>query len=401
MLLYGAIDHDARVIREATTLREDGNDVVVYSLAGAGSPGNLPFESRPVRPGRGVVPGAASPFREQKLGWLGRLGARIRWLIGYGASFGGWLRAVGRVATPADVWHGHDLFGLMAASWLARRHGGVVVYDSHELFLEAGSAARLPQLIRRVLGRVEGHLARRAAVVITVNRSIARELASRYRVRPVVVMNCPPLPELDQPPRLRRALGLPAGRIVMYHGALNPGRGVEELVDAIPSIVGNAVVVLLGDGDLAPRYVEQAGARPNDARLYVHPAVPVDELPAWISEADVGVIAFQPIDRNNRYGTPNKLFEYLSVGVPVVVSDFPEMASIVCDAGVGETCDPTRPDSIAVGVNLLLSEPDEERASRRFRARALAETRFNWAVESLALRRAYDSIASLPATVPE
>jgi glycosyltransferase involved in cell wall biosynthesis len=392
MLLYGEITHDARVIREASTLTECGYTVVVYSLASHRWRADLPFEVRAFPPGRGVAPGAPSPFRTGRPTALGRMVARIRWVLSYGLAFAGWVRAVGRASSPADVWHGHDLFGLVAASWLGRRHGGVVVYDSHELFLEAGSAVRLPGAVRRSLGWVEGSLARRAAAVITVNRSIAIELEQRYRVRPTVVMNCPPLPDMKLPRRLRSEVRPRPKRLVMYHGALNPGRGVEQLVLALPEIDQSAGVVLLGDGDLMQKCADEAATPPLAGRLYVHAAVPVEELPAWIAEADIGVIAFQPIDRNNEYGTPNKLFEYLSVGVPVVVSDFPEMARIVREADVGETCDPTRPESIAAAVNRLLSETDADRLARRARARALAESRYNWAIESRALLRVYGSI---------
>jgi glycosyltransferase involved in cell wall biosynthesis len=401
MLLYGEITHDARVIREASTLTECGNTVVVYSLASDRPPLDLPFEVRAFSPGRGVVPGAPSPFRTGRPTALGRMIARIVWVLSYGLAFAGWVRAVGRASTPADVWHGHDLFGLVAASWLGRRHGGVVVYDSHELFLEAGSAARLPGALRRGLGWVEGWLARRAVAVITVNASIATELEKRYRVRPTVVMNCPPLPEMELARRLRAEVRPRPKRLVMYHGALNPGRGVEQLVLALPEIDQGAGVVLLGDGDLMQECVDLAATPPFADRLYVHAAVPVQELPAWIAEADIGVIAFQPIDLNNEFGTPNKLFEYLSVGVPVVVSDFPEMARIVREADVGETCDPTRPESIAAAVNRLLSETDADRLARRARARALAESRFNWAVESRALLGVYGSITFGAAEGPD
>jgi glycosyltransferase involved in cell wall biosynthesis len=117
--------------------------------------------------------------------------------------------------------------------------------------------------------------------------------------------------------------------------------------------------------------------------------VPIDELPSWVAGADVGVIAFQPIEANNLLATPNKLFECLAVGVPVVVSDFPEMRAIVDTWGVGATCDPRSPASIADAVRDVLAR--DRRASFTACRRAAME-RYSWQRQSSRLLEAYDRI---------
>jgi glycosyltransferase involved in cell wall biosynthesis len=148
--------------------------------------------------------------------------------------------------------------------------------------------------------------------------------------------------------------------------------------------------VVLGNGELTPDLAEQSQRPELRDRLFLHPAVPIEALPAWIAGADVGVIAFEPTDRNNVLGTPNKLFECLAAGVPMVVSDLPEMARIVRETGAGVSCDPTNPASIAAAIRSILDEPTASRAERRHRCRSAALAEYNWQHEFAKMRALYE-----------
>jgi glycosyltransferase involved in cell wall biosynthesis len=396
MLLYGEIEHDSRVRREMSTLAAAGHSVTVATLTA--SP-RAPFELDgahivPLAPRhRELLPGADSPYLNAGApGKLGRMLARIRWAKGYAGTYRSWNQAALRTMPPADVWHGHDLLGLLTARNLQKRHGGGLVHDSHELFLEAGSAAKLPRPARALLGRFEGGASRKADAVITVNPSIAIELHRRYGVDPVVLMNCPPLAPERERGKLRDHLDLGKRPLILYHGAISPDRGVEQLVDAIPLLPADTAVVLLGYGNLVDHYTSLAGEADYRGRLYVVPAVPIADLPNWVCDADVGIIAFQPVDRNNVLGTPNKLFEYMEAGVPMIVSDFPEMRRIVTETGAGIARDTSSPASLAAAIEELLGEPKEQRLARRRSARAAAETTYNWAVQSRQLLGIYERL---------
>jgi glycosyltransferase involved in cell wall biosynthesis len=110
-----------------------------------------------------------------------------------------------------------------------------------------------------------------------------------------------------------------------------------------------------------------------------------------VAGADVGVIAFQPIERNNLLATPNKLFECLAVGVPVVVSDFPEMGRIVRESKVGATCDPGSPSSIAAAVSAVLAG---DRDAWSAACRTAATERYSWQRQAAVLLEAYDRIGA-------
>ena len=103
-------------------------------------------------------------------------------------------------------------------------------------------------------------------------------------------------------------------------------------------------------------------------RVFVLPAVTPGELLDWTASADVMVMAIQPTTVNHRFTTPQKLFEAIAAGVPVVASDLPGMAPIVRESGVGELCDPTVPVSIAAAIRRIV-EPARRRAGRARGAR--------------------------------
>jgi glycosyltransferase involved in cell wall biosynthesis len=393
--VYNDAAHDSRVAREADALVASGRAVLVVAHTAPGLPATEERDGwRLVRVGSAdrVRPGDATP--------RGTAIERARWLARYVSGLREWSGAAATAAlswasaAPGVTWHGHDLTGLLAAATARRTRSGPLVYDSHELFMEQGAAARLPGPARRAVAALERRHARRADLVLTVNDGIADELAARYGIaRPTVVMNCPVV--ADDPPDwrtspLRTGLGLGERRVMLHHGGLADGRGIVETIAALDDLPADVTLVVLGDGELVPA-IRQAVPRIGLDRLIHHPAVPVGELGDWVAGADVGVIAFQPVERNNLLASPNKLFECLAVGVPVVVSDFPVMGRIVADAGVGRTCDPTSPTSIAAAVASVL---EGDRDGWRAACRDAAVSRYSWQRQSRVLVEAYDALAS-------
>ncbi len=393
MFVYGDASHDSRVVREADALAGSGRAVLVVGHTAAG----LPNEEQ--RDGWKLIRvGAPDAVRPGDPGARRTALERARWLTRYGAGLLEWVGAAAEAAVDwaaeaADVaWHGHDLTGLLAAARAQRTRPGALVYDSHELFMEAGAAARLPGPARRMVARMERRHARRADLVITVNGGIADELAARYGIRrPHVVMNCP-IVEPDPPPRLasplRTRLDLGDRPILLHHGGLVDDRGIVETIEALDRLPPEVALVLLGNGELVPTIQAASRERP-DRRVLHHPAVSVEDLPAWVAGADVGVIAFQPVERNNLLATPNKLFECMAVGVPVVASDFPEMRAIITGAGVGATCDPTSPDSIAAAISTVLNG---DRAGWFAACRTAATERYSWQRQAQVLLDGYDAL---------
>ncbi len=400
VLLFGnSAEHDSRAVRMTRTLLGAGCAV---TWIGRAAPGLAEREERPgyqllrvpVPTGPRWLPAPRLPDEGEpgpRHGALARFlregPGRLLQALRYQWVARRWAAAVEQVAPPADLWQADGLVMLPVALRLRARHGGRVLYDSLEIHVESGRFARLPRPWKWLLARQERRWARTVDAVVTVSRPYADVLERRLGVRPAIVMNCPPAPpdpapgEPGGPPRPRRfhdVLGLPPeAPVVLYHGYLFPHRGIERLFEAIASVPG-AHLVVMGFGPRFGAYQGRVAALPYAGRVHVVPGVPPEELLDWVASADVAAMPIEGNTLNHRLTTPNKLFEALAAGVPVVASDLPGMAAILRETGAGLTCDANDPADIARAIRSILEATEGERAAYRDRALAAARTTYNW-----------------------
>ncbi len=452
MFVRNDATRDSRVLREARSLTDHGHDVTIVALMPSG--GGLPVTERGA--GFGIVRVSSPTDWRLVWGWLrypwrmrGRFVGALKnavhrgpagipmilavlvaviltipltlirapivavrrnrapqsgvidWMLAWRFGALGWARDAGRLAPSADVYHGHDLPGLAAAVAAADRDGATVVYDSHEVFLESGTYAVLPGWVRAWIGRLERHLAGRAAALVTVNPMIAAELERRLPIKQVVIVhNCPPRWSPPDPPRnlLRTAAGVPPDApLLLYHGVFTKHRGLEQL--ALASLepgLERAHVVFLGYGASRPEVDALVADARFGGRVHVLDAVDPSVLLDWVTGADVGVIPGQPSTLNHLLSSPNKLFESLAAGIPVAIMDFPYVHRIVLDdpgGPLGTVCDPTDPASIARAVRSIIERPDEERLALRARCLRAAHETWNWESEVARLVELYAGLS--------
>jgi glycosyltransferase involved in cell wall biosynthesis len=286
-----------------------------------------------------------------------------------------------------DVVHSCDLEGLVTGRRVARRLGVPHVHDCHELFLERVAFSRLDKAI---LGRIERRNVRGADVITVVNQSIGDEYAQRFGVQSVVVRNCADRPDRIVPRDIRGLALLPPGvDVVLYQGGLQGGRGLHEVVQSAQWLPAGAFLVFLGFGPLREELEELAVDLDLVDRVRFVEAVPPDELLGVTATASVGIVPYQPVSLNNKLSLPNKIFEYLTVGLPVVVSDVPELRRIVLGAGCGRTYNSFDPRSLAAAVTEVL-EPTA-RATAAVAAREYGEAN-TWEAEQRILHGVYDDL---------
>jgi glycosyltransferase involved in cell wall biosynthesis len=444
MVVLNAVTHDRRVIREASTLASAGCDVTVFGTTDIA--GLLPTEEQhpdgfrivrvpiPPRPklwssrrrdysdawttlrtGPWTAARAARALRSAPW-WAAKStiaagpyalhvasAGTASWLLNSQSRWRQWRRAVLAAVPASDVFHGHDLTGLGVAVAARKRHGGKVIYDSHDLFIEAGANATRPGPVRRILAEIERHWYRQADLLITVNRGIADELVKRYGPKPLaVVHNCVPAWRPEHRPTigpLRQTLGLgPSTPIVLYHGGFTANRGLGMLARSMlePGLE-DARLVFLGYGPMEDELRRLAAQPAFDGRVHVIAAVPPSELDRYIADADVAAMVNQPAGLNEILSTPNKLFESIAAGVPIVTSDFPMRREIVMNnegGPLGAVCDPQKSDSIGSALRSIIRLGPEEKAALRERCRRAAEQRWNWEREASVFVDAYSDLLS-------
>jgi glycosyltransferase involved in cell wall biosynthesis len=424
-------EHDSRTYRIASGLAERGHVVTVLARAGAGLPvdeqvagyrvvrvpvsaiGGLPLPGRLVRAierrrtaGRerdaaratpdGGAPGQTASVSVRR---LRRALAGTTRLVRIWLTVRSQTRAARAVDEPADLYHGMAYMGIPVALDLGRRRAAPVVYDARDIYLEARNLVRLPRPARWLFGRVERGWARRSARVATVNAAYAAVLAERFDVTPLVVLNCSYSRDAptDRPRRLHAALDLPpTARIVLYHGGLAPERGIEQLVAALAGLDPTTHLVFLGYGPLAAWLAARSLDAATGGRIHVLPAVAPSELIAWVASADVVAMPIQPTTLNHRLTTPNKLFEAMTAGVPVVAADLPGMAAIVRETGCGVLCDPTDAAAIGAAIHRLLDAPPAEYEAYRAAATHAAAERYSWEAQLDVLLTEYGRLTGRP-----
>lgn len=362
MLLQRTSRFDNRVLREARALAAAGHAVTVVELAsvdGPSEPGVSHVSALPPPPVKRWI-----PFKLHRLVsafTIARAAARLR----------------------PDVVHAHDV-AMLPSGWLAARVAGArLVYDTHEFALGVAYRTRAFALLVRVVERL---FVPRADAVITVSDGIAARLREIYRLRrpPVVVRNTADPAGSAEGPGLRSELGLdPATPLVLHQGAPARDRGCFALAQAVEQLDG-VHLVFLGEGQ--PEFMAQLRAGSN-GRVHFVPARPPEQLLAATAEADVGVTLLEDVSENHRLALPNKVFEYVAAGIPVVASDLPELRSLVQRYGIGELVDPADPASVAAGIRAALAQP-------RADAIAAAARELSWDLEQRALLDLYAELGT-------
>jgi glycosyltransferase involved in cell wall biosynthesis len=359
MLLHKPVEFDSRVRREASALAGAGHEVVVLELAEVPSADVTldGFARRSCLPPASIRHRLPSQiYRPLMLLYLVR----------------------GIMRERPEVVHAHDAAMLVPGILGARLTGARLVYDSHEL---ATSVPYRERTWEWFVGAVERIVVPHCAAVITVSDGIAAALRNRYglRDRPTVIRNVSAL-ERSGKGGLRAALEIsPAVPLVLHQGAPAPDRGCDVLVEAIGALP-DARLVFLGDPEPGydKRLRETIAAQGLHDRVSLIPGVPLDQLLANTAEADVGVTLLQDTCENHRLALPNKLFEYIAAGVPVVASALPETEALVNAYGVGWCVAPSDPMAVAGALSTALAARDDPALGSRL-ARAASELR--WARE--------------------
>ncbi|GIW20617.1 MAG: hypothetical protein KatS3mg065_0913 [Chloroflexota bacterium] len=383
----------SRALRVARTLAAEGFEVEIAAVADPALPGEERDGSVTIRryeprgPWRRFAVGAPRPSG-RGLGRLLRLAdVGVRGLA-WPAHVRGWWQALRAEAPPADLVHAFGILTIPIALELARRSraagfAGRTIYDVIDVILESNNVATVPTPLLAWYRARERGWVRRADAVVTVNEPIARHLVARWGLAtpPTVLLNCQPRwdPPTPRPNLIREATGLPAERrLVLFLGRLGRERGLDEAAEAVLRL-RDAALVLMGFGPWAERLRERDRDSRFAGRHVTLPPVHPDEVPAWTASADVSVIAVPANSLNQRLSTPNKFWESVAAGTPLVVGcDLVVMREIVEREQIGAVADPADPDDLARALAAVLDQPPEAYAAMRARCLRLARERFNW-----------------------
>ncbi|WP_156290919.1 glycosyltransferase [Oceanobacillus salinisoli] len=418
MFVWNHFTNDARVLRECTTLSQNGYDVELICIDDPNDPSISQYEEvnehfRVFRMKRypttllllqkmyRFIVGKKWPILPALAVW-GLFVLLIPWLTIALTVIVAlllktkvrviWVRAalILRMAIKGhrgnyDIYHSNDLNtmpqGWVSAKWRLKKKP--LIYDSHEV-QTSRTGYDSPWY-----KRFELFFINRMDSMIVENDTRAKYNEDLYGFYPHVLHNYPSLEiqQTEEKVNLHAMLGLPSDeKILLYQGGIQAGRGLEKLIEAYP-LFNEGTLVYIGDGKIKEKLQQMVKERNLEDKIRFIPKVPVRDLPKYTKNAYLGFQVLNNINFNHWSASSNKLFEYMMNEVPVVACDFPEIKKVIEESEVGVTVDPHNPKEIAKGVNYILRNPDK----RDLYSKNCKEARlqYNWELEQNNLLKVY------------
>jgi glycosyltransferase involved in cell wall biosynthesis len=259
----------------------------------------------------------------------------------------------------ADLFIANDLDTLPAVRLAGKLKNIPVLYDSHELFTEVPELESNP-FAKKVWTLLEKWTVPGLKYALTVNESIAQILRKKYGVPFRVLRN---VPERYRPEKTktRSELGLPEDKkiIILQGSGINVRRGAEEAVMAMKYLDMPAVLLIAGGGDVIPLLKSMTEEENLSERVIFRGKMPYAELMAHTAVCDLGLTLDKGDNLNYLYSLPNKIFDYIQAGSPVLASDLPEIRRILEEYRVGEIIEKVEPVLLAQKIKSCLSDPEK------------------------------------------
>jgi glycosyltransferase involved in cell wall biosynthesis len=253
--------------------------------------------------------------------------------------------------------YSNDLDTLLPNFLVSKLTGAKLIYDSHELFTES------PELIHRkrtqgIWLSMEKMIFPKLYHIITVNDSIAQTYSDRYKKDLLVIRNIPNKFTIEQL-QTKEALGIPVNDflVILQGSGLNVERGIEEAVLAMRDLEG-VTLMLVGDGDVMPLVKKLIQINRLEDKVKIYGRRPYIEMMQFTAHADLGLTLDKPLSKNYEFSLPNKVFDYMHAGTPILASKLVEIERVIKTHHIGSILSEVSPAAIAAAINELKRNPD-------------------------------------------
>lgn len=421
VFVWNHFTNDARVMRECTTLSENGYEVNLIAIANKKIPGAVSYEeiNDNFRVHRVPMYPAVLEYylkRKKRINLLTAVSTAILAPVLYKYSKSGLLLLLSSLTVTgtvlknnqlrqntiklirslrmikkgyqfqADIYHSNDLNTLAQGVICSVLHDSKLVYDSHEV--QTDRTGYNPNSIKFV----EKFLIRFADETIVENETRAAKHKELYGYNPKSLHNYSALYDIKNVPdiELHNMLGIDdSDKILLYQGGVQYGRGLDVLIEAV-KYIDNGVLVIIGDGKLKEELIQKVELENLTEKVKFLPKVPLEELPSYTKQAYLGYQVLQNTSFNHYSASSNKLFEYIMANIPVVSCDFPEIKKVVEKENIGITVDADNPESIAAATQKLIDNPAlRNQFSQNCNK---AKLKYNWENEKEKLLNIYNGL---------
>jgi len=258
-----------------------------------------------------------------------------------------------------------------------------LIFDSHEYFTE------VPELINRPIVKgfwkfLERSMLPQAQHIFTVSPSIADLFKKEYQLNVKLLRN---VPTIHKPFVAVDNIKIEGKKILIYQGAINVNRGIEFMVEAMLHLQ-NTVLYIAGEGDIAEKIEQLIEQHHLEDKVKMLGRIHLEKLHAYTQQADLGLSLEEDAGLNYRFALPNKLFDYIQAGIPVLVSNLPEMKNLVDHYQLGETIEKHEAKHIAEKINAMLNNAQQMDTWKKNAKKAALE--LNWEKEKHVIADLFD-----------
>ena len=359
------IDYERRILNQAQSAIEVGYQVDIISLRLPGNEGG----NTQLRP---YVWPLETPFYK---------GGVLKFL------HFNWKVFLFLIKKPLEIIHCHDLWVLPAAVVLSFFKHCNLIYDAHEFY--GGLEVFTRNKIRKKIWMVFEYLAiPRVDVLITVSEQLAELYQKKYpNLKSVRVIRNLPKTEFSDEGLKTSGFPVTKDAVILFQGHFRPGRGLLNLFKAF-SEIEDAHLVMIGGGELEEDLKEVVEKKNLAKRVTFMGYLPTDDLIRTTAQADLGIALFEPTSINYAYALPNKFFEYIMAGIPVLASNIKTFEDYIGTYQVGLTVDPSDISAISRKLVDMLSDGEKMRQWRSNARKASKE--LNWELEAKKLIQIYE-----------
>ncbi len=289
--------------------------------------------------------------------------------------------------TKQDLIHANDLDTLLPSWLVAKIKGCKLVYDTHEYFTGVPELSHRP-MVRKIWKTLESAIFPGLNKVITVNHSIAGLYKTDYGMLPMVVRNVPSVSNA-LPAVGRKELGLPEDKfiLIMQGSGINVDRGAEEAVEMM-KYLDKTLLIIAGSGDVIPSLKQYVSSSRLGEKVKFIAKMPYSELMKYTAVSDIGLSLDKDSNINYRFSLPNKLFDYIRAGIPVMASDLPEVRKVLEETRSGLITADHDPVRMAAMVTSLRS--DYQHFDDLKKQAVKAAGRYSWETEVKAIKSWYE-----------
>ncbi len=251
--------------------------------------------------------------------------------------------------TKKDLLLSNDLDTLSANYLISILQRKKIVYDSHELFSEIPELVNRPK-VKKFWAALEKIMLPKLKNSYTVCDSIAVYYNKKYNTNFKTIVNLPTKKNVSIG---KLPFYYTNEKIILYQGAVNIGRGLELIIDTM-LFLENCILVIIGDGDIYEPLKKEVTSKKLSNKVYFLGRKNPSELHQLTPLANLGISIEEDLGLNYRYALPNKIFDYIQAGVPILVSNLPEMKKVIYDYNIGEIVYNREPKKLANQIKKTL-----------------------------------------------